>query len=240
MAKSQGSGGIRYRLQYRHTIWTRILTSITVRPNLTGLRGTQLTGSIIYTLVSSPRDSTRIADSGWISDLQLFNLINTWLLQIFKSSTWSFDFIFYYNVSQGVLMNKPDNSDGSRGQLTAGTDTCHLLQIQSPWTWIRETGQIHSFSAFRTYKEWIPVVLRVPSASTRIFLHVVDTDTYQQSASMCIYRATQDGSWGLTFMIYFNHGIQVLSQWRNSRITFRSLVWLFQYTKHSSYPLQLS
>jgi hypothetical protein len=30
-------------------------------------------------------------------------------------------------------MNKPDNSDGSRGQLTAGTDTCHLLQIQSPW-----------------------------------------------------------------------------------------------------------
>jgi hypothetical protein len=127
-------------------------------------------------------------------------------------------------------MNKPDNSDGSRGQLTAGTDTCHLLQIQSPWIWIRETGQTHSFVAFRTYKEWIPVILRVPSASTRIFLCVVDTDTYQQSTSMCVYRATQDRSWGLTFVIYFNHGIQVLSRWHNSRIIFRGLVWLNQYT----------
>jgi hypothetical protein len=42
-------------------------------------------------------------------------------------------------------MNKPDNSDGSRGQLTARIDTCHLLQIQFPWAWIRETGQIHFF-----------------------------------------------------------------------------------------------
>jgi hypothetical protein len=33
-------------------------------PNLTGLRGTQITGSISYTLVISPRDSTRIVDSG--------------------------------------------------------------------------------------------------------------------------------------------------------------------------------
>jgi hypothetical protein len=66
-------------------------------------------------------------------------------------------------------MSKPDNSNGSRGQLTAETDTCQLLQIQSPWIWIRETGQIHSFAAFTTYKEWIPVVLKVPSASTRIF-----------------------------------------------------------------------
>jgi hypothetical protein len=52
---------------------------------------------------------------------------------------------------------------------------------------------------------------------------------------MCVYWATQDGSWGLTFMIYFNHGIQVLSQWRNSRIICRSLVWLFQCTKYSGY-----
>jgi hypothetical protein len=37
-------------------------------------------------------------------------------------------------ISQGALMNKPDNSDESRGQLTAGIDTFHLLQIQSPWT----------------------------------------------------------------------------------------------------------
>jgi hypothetical protein len=178
-------------------------TSITIGPSLTGLRGTQLTGSIIYTLVSSPRDSARIANSGWISDFQFFDLINTWLLQIFKSSTWSFDLSFILIFCKGFLMNKPDNSDESRGQLTTRIDTCHLLQIQSPWTWIRETYQTHSFAAFRTYKEWVPVVLRVPSASTRIFFHVVDTDTYQQSASMCVYRATQDGSWGLTFLIIF-------------------------------------
>jgi hypothetical protein len=227
MARSRGSGGIRHRLQYRHMTWTRISTSITIGLSLTGLRGTQLTGSIIHTLVSSPRDSIRIADLGWISDLPFFDLINTCLLQILKSSTWSFDLSFRYDISQGVLMNKPDNSDGSRGQLTAGTDTCHLLQIQSPWTWIRETGQTHSFAAFRTYKKWIPVVLRVPSASTRILLRVVDTDTYQQSASICVCRATQDGSWGLTFVIYFNHDIRVLSRWRNSRIICRSLVWLF-------------
>jgi hypothetical protein len=148
------------------------------------------------------------------SNLEIFDLV--------------FRLISLYNISQGALMNKPDNSDESRGQLTARTDTCHLLQIQSPWTWIWETGQTHSFAAFRTYKEWVPVVLRVPSASTRIFLRVVDTDTYQQSASMCVYRATQEGSWGLTFVIY--HGIWVLSRWRNSRIIFRSLVWLSQYT----------
>jgi hypothetical protein len=52
VARSQGSGGIRYRLQYRHTTWTRISTSVTIGPSLTGLRGTQLTDSIIYTLVS--------------------------------------------------------------------------------------------------------------------------------------------------------------------------------------------
>jgi hypothetical protein len=40
------------------------------------------------------------------------------------------------------------------------------------------------------------------------FFRVVDTDTYQQSASMCVYWATQDGSRDLTFMT--NHGIRVL------------------------------
>jgi hypothetical protein len=43
------------------------------------------------------------------------------------------------------------------------------------------------------------------------FLHVIDTDKYQQSASMCIYQATHDKSRGLTFAIYFNHDIRVLS-----------------------------
>jgi hypothetical protein len=44
------------------------------------------------------------------------------------------------------------------------------------------------------------------------FLRVVDMDKSQQSAFMCVYQATQDGSRGLTFVIYFNHGIRVLSQ----------------------------
>jgi hypothetical protein len=210
-------------------------TNITIGPSLTGLRGTQLMGSIIYSLVSSPWDSTRIEDSGRISNL--LNLRLDHLFDFFVSSNLRLGLLtyFHYNTSQGVLMIKPDNSDGSRGQLTTGTDTCHLLQIQSSWTWIWETSQTHSFAAFRTYKEWIPVVLRVPSASTRIFLRVIDTDTYQQSTSMCVYRATQDGSWGLTFVIYFNHGIRVLSRWRNSRIICRSLVWLFQSIIYLSY-----
>jgi hypothetical protein len=50
---------------------------------------------------------------------------------------------------------------------------------------------------------------------------------------MCVYQATQDGSWGLTFMICFNHVIRILSRWRNSRIIYRSLVWLFQLWKSS-------
>jgi hypothetical protein len=37
------------------------------------------------------------------------------------------------------------------------------------------------------------------------FLRVEDTDTYQQSVSMYVYQATQNGSRGLTFVI--NHGI---------------------------------
>jgi hypothetical protein len=168
-------GGVRHRLEYRYTTWTRISTKITLGPSLTGLKGTQLAGSIIYTLVSSPRDSTRIVDSGWISNLQIFDLIN--LSTYYSSCTQKIN-NFHYIISQRVFMNKPDNSDGSRGQLTAGTDTCHLLQIQSPWTWIRKIGQTHSFTAFRPYKERILVVLVVPSASTRIFLCVVDTDNY--------------------------------------------------------------
>jgi hypothetical protein len=63
--------------------------------------------------------------------LQLDQYLNSSDLQIFDLV---FRLIFYHNISQGVLTNKPDNSDGSRGQLTAGADTCHLLQIQSPWT----------------------------------------------------------------------------------------------------------
>jgi hypothetical protein len=103
-----------------------------------------------------------------------------------SSSCTKKETLFIIFISQGVLMNKPDNFDGSRGQLTAGTDTCHLLQIQSPWTWIWETGQTHSFAAFRTYKEWVPVVLKVPSASTKIFF-VSLTRISTSRAHSCAY-----------------------------------------------------
>jgi hypothetical protein len=39
-------------------------------------------------------------------------------------------------------------------------------------------GLTQSFAAFRTYKERIPVILRVPSTSTGIFLRIVDTENY--------------------------------------------------------------
>jgi hypothetical protein len=47
---------------------------------LAGPRGTKIMVLISYTLVSSPLDSTRIVDSGWISNLHIFDLINLWLL----------------------------------------------------------------------------------------------------------------------------------------------------------------
>jgi hypothetical protein len=168
------------------------------------VRGTQPTGSIIYTLVSSPRDSTRIADSGQISNLQIFDLVNLSTSYSSYIQTW---IIFIIFISQGVLMNKPDNSDGSRGQLTVGTDTCHLHQIQAPWTWIRETGQTHSFAAFRTYKEWVLVVLRVPSASTRIFFASL-TRISTSRAHSCAYtrpHRTDPGvlpSWYISIMAF--------------------------------------
>jgi hypothetical protein len=47
-----------------YMISTRISTMSMTGPILVGLRGTKITDSISYTLVSSPRDSTRIVDSG--------------------------------------------------------------------------------------------------------------------------------------------------------------------------------
>jgi hypothetical protein len=49
-------------------------------PGLMGLRGTQIMGSISYTLVSSPRDSTQIIHLGSISNLHIFDLFNLRLL----------------------------------------------------------------------------------------------------------------------------------------------------------------
>jgi hypothetical protein len=52
VARSQGTGGVRYILQHWYTTLTHILTRITLGPSLMGLRGTQVTCSIIYTLVT--------------------------------------------------------------------------------------------------------------------------------------------------------------------------------------------
>jgi hypothetical protein len=64
VATSQETGRVQYKLQHPYMIQTRILTMTMPGPGLMGLRGTQIMGSISYTLVSSPRDSTRIIDSG--------------------------------------------------------------------------------------------------------------------------------------------------------------------------------
>jgi hypothetical protein len=59
-----------------------------------GPGGTKIMGFNSYTLVSSPRDSTKFVDSGWISNLQIFDLQSlTWSTFVFFSS---FDFIEYF------------------------------------------------------------------------------------------------------------------------------------------------
>jgi hypothetical protein len=97
-------------------------------PSLTGLRGTQITGSNSYTLVGSPRDSTRIIDSGRISNLYIFDLINLSLL-LFPVLIQTTQITLFL---KGILVNKPGISDGSGNQLTIGADTCYLLQTQAP------------------------------------------------------------------------------------------------------------
>jgi hypothetical protein len=52
MARSQGLGRVRYRLQVSTYGDNSYLTIITIGPSLTGPRGTQLTGSTSYTLVT--------------------------------------------------------------------------------------------------------------------------------------------------------------------------------------------
>jgi hypothetical protein len=111
-------------------------------------------GSIIYTLVNSPRDFTRIKIRVESQIFKSLTWSTLWLLLIFKSSTWSFDLNFYNNVLQGVLMSKPDNSDGSRGQLTAGTDICHLDEVyprQCPCRRAFDLGSV--FGTWRT-RQW--------------------------------------------------------------------------------------
>jgi hypothetical protein len=129
-------------------------------------------------------------------------------------------------------MKKPDNSDGSRGQLTTGTDTCHLLQIQSPWTWIWETGQTHSFAAIRTYKERVPVVLRVPSASIRIFF-ASKTRIITSRAHSCVYSRPHRTDPGVLPSRY----VSIMTFCRDDatrEFICHGFVWLSEYTRYSS------
>jgi hypothetical protein len=48
----KGTDRVRYILQCMYTTWTRTSTTNILGPSLTGLRGTQVTGSISYTLVT--------------------------------------------------------------------------------------------------------------------------------------------------------------------------------------------
>jgi hypothetical protein len=70
-----------FNTNYNVRIWYHLIFWIHLCLGLSnGPRCTKIMGLISYTLVSSPRDSIRIADSGWISNLYIFELINLWLL----------------------------------------------------------------------------------------------------------------------------------------------------------------
>jgi hypothetical protein len=83
----------------------------------------------------------------------------------------------YYLFLRGILVNKSGTSDGSGDQLTAWVETCYLLQTQAP-DLNPVPGVTQSFAVFRAYKDRIPVFLRIPSASTEIFLRIVDMEIY--------------------------------------------------------------
>jgi hypothetical protein len=92
VARSQGTGRVRYILQYVYTTWTHTLTMNILGPSLTDLRGTQVMRSISYTLVSSPQDSTRIV---WVESQIIISLTS--------SSPCTQLNNFHYIISQGVF-----------------------------------------------------------------------------------------------------------------------------------------
>jgi hypothetical protein len=93
-------------------------------PITAGLRGTKIMGSISYTLVSSPRDSTRIVDLGRISNLHIFDFDQSLTSSFSCTYLNNSDYLFL----KGILVNKPGISDGSGNQLTTGAETWYLLQ----------------------------------------------------------------------------------------------------------------
>jgi hypothetical protein len=70
-----------FNTNYSVCIWRHLLFRLHLCLGLpNGPRGTKIMGLISYTLVSSPWDSTRIVDSGWISNVYIFDLFNLRLL----------------------------------------------------------------------------------------------------------------------------------------------------------------
>jgi hypothetical protein len=126
VARSPGSGRVRYKLvihdvlQYSFYIRLQLYFSLYLGPMFlwastqTDLRGTNVMGLGWHTLISSPRDSIWIADSGQISNLQIFDWINLQLLYF-----TFFINILYFEISMGILGNKPGVADGSGNQLIA-------------------------------------------------------------------------------------------------------------------------
>jgi hypothetical protein len=121
------------------TIWSCILNVTVPGPSFHRLlpewapRGTKIAGLGSNTLVSCPRDSTRIVDLGWISNLHNVDVINLRLDQSSSSFLSRFHWIFHIiKFSWGFLVNKPGASDGSGNKLIAWAKTCYLLQTQVP------------------------------------------------------------------------------------------------------------
>jgi hypothetical protein len=111
--------GVRYILQYWYTTWTRISTMITLGPSLMGLRGTQLTGSIIYTLVMV----TIMIGSSCYSNL--------WSTREFDTSYFHNPHDHEMNYSVFIMVLKEMMSMESKGQPGAASAASPLLSSQS-------------------------------------------------------------------------------------------------------------
>jgi hypothetical protein len=154
----------------------------------TGLRGTNIVGLGSHTLVSSPRYFTRIADSGWILNpksstcilhfLQIFEfIINFWLLHfqpfILSNLLWGFWWT--------ILLHLMDQETSKLPEQIVVT----YFKLESPYSnLVPDVTQLVPHLVFT--KAWIPVFLRVPSASTEIFF-VSWIQKFTSRAHSCAY-----------------------------------------------------
>jgi hypothetical protein len=134
----------------------------------TGLRGTNTVGLGSHTLVSSTRDSTRIAYSGWISNLESLTcilhifefIINSWLLHfqtfIFSNLLWGFWWARLVHLTDKEPSELPEQI------------LVTYLKLESPDSNL-VPGVTQLVPHLGLTKAWIPVFLRVPSGSTEIF-----------------------------------------------------------------------